>query len=87
MVDSLGSLEALTAFALEECKRRETDLVELHIDTGGAEPRQCPPQRMPFTVREEVAKQLDKMQADGVIEPSISSVKSSSDGLQKGWHP
>ena len=88
LVDSLGSLETLTAvqqqklldflkehhaaFALEEGERGETDLVELHIDTGEAEPRRCPPRRMPFTVREEVAKQLDKMQAAGVIEPSIS---------------
>ena len=33
-----------TAFALEESERGETDLGEMHIDTGDAEPRRCPPQ-------------------------------------------
>ena len=86
LVHSLESLETLTAvqqqkllnflkehhmaFALEEDERGETDLVQLHIDTGETEPQQGPPQSMPFTVREEVAKKL--MQAAGVIEPSIS---------------
>ena len=62
-----------TAFALEEGERGETDLVEMHIDTSDAAPQRCPPpRRMPFVVREEVAKQLDRMQAAGVIEPSTS---------------
>ena len=64
------------------------DLVELHIDAGGAEPRRCPTQNMPFTVQEEVAKQLDKMQADGVIEPSISPWSSLVVMVRKReWHP
>ena len=44
----------------------------MHIDIGDAAPQRCPPRRMPFVVREEVAKQLDRMQAAGVIEPSMS---------------
>ena len=60
------------AFALEENERGETDLVEMTIETGDAEPRKCAPRRMPFAVREEVARQLDRMQAAGVIQPSAS---------------
>ena len=90
LLESIGTLETLTpaqqqkltdflkehntAFALEEGERGETDLVEMHIDTGDAAPQRCPSRRMPFVVREEVhvAKQLDRMQAAGVIEPSMS---------------
>ena len=60
------------AFALEEYERGETELVEMTIDTGDAEPRKCAPRRMPFVVREEVARQLDHMQSAGVIRPSSS---------------
>jgi hypothetical protein len=46
--------------------------MEMYIDTGDAEPRKCSPRRMPFAVREEVARQLDHMQVSGVIQPSTS---------------
>ena len=88
LLESVGALETLTpvkqqklldflkehhtAFALEEGERGETDLVEMHINTGDTRPQRCPPRRMPFAVREEVVKQLDRMQAAGVIEPSMS---------------
>ena len=61
-----------SVFALEEHERGETDLAEMSINTGDAEPRKCAPQRMPFAVREEVARQLKTMQAAKVIQPSTS---------------
>ena len=44
----------------------------MEIDTGDANPRKQPPRRMPFMVREEIARQLRNMQRDGVIQPSNS---------------
>ena len=57
------------AFSLEDGERRETDLV---IDTGDSPCKRQPLRGMPSTVRQEMAKQLDKMQKDGVIQPSQS---------------
>ena len=45
-------------FCLEEGERGETDLVEMHIVTGDASPRRQPVRRVPFAVRQEVARQL-----------------------------
>ena len=60
------------AFSLEEGERGQTDLVHLEIDTGDASPQYQPPRRMPFAVRREVARQLELMQQNGVIQPSSS---------------
>ena len=60
------------AFNLEDGERRETDLIQLEIDTGDLSSKRQPLRRMPFAARQEVAKQLDKMQRDGVIQPSQS---------------
>jgi len=60
------------AFCLDDNDRGETDLLEMEIDTDGHAPRKVAPRRMPFAVRQEVATQLKKMQASGVIVPSIS---------------
>ena len=60
------------AFCLDEHERGETDLVEFQIDTGDASPKKQPARRMPFAVRQEVARQLNKMQESGVIQPSSS---------------
>ena len=69
-------LEFLTdqheAFSLEEGERGETSLVEMEIDTGDTTPRRQPPRRMPYSVRQEIARQLSKMQKNGVIQPSKS---------------
>ena len=59
-------------FSLVEGERGETGLTEIHIDTGAAAPRKQPVRRVPFAVRQEVAKQLRRMQEDGVIQPSSS---------------
>ena len=48
-------------FSLEDGERGETDLVHMEIDTGDASPRKQPPRRMPFAVRQEVARQLMSM--------------------------
>ncbi len=44
----------------------------MEILTGDAAPKKVPARRMPFAVREEVARQLCTMQATGVIQPSNS---------------
>ena len=62
-----------TAFSLEDNERGETDLIQLEIDTGEASPKKQRPRRMPFALREEVSRQLRKMQDAGVIRPSSSS--------------
>ena len=60
------------AFALSDDERGETDLVQLEINTGDARPIQQAPRRAPFALRQEIAKQLRKMQSLGVIRPSSS---------------
>ena len=57
---------------LEEEERGETDLLQMEIDTGDADPKSQPARRMPFGARQEVARQLRKMQDSGVIQPSNS---------------
>ena len=60
------------AFSLEPGECGETDMVQMEVDTGDAAPRRQPARRMPFAVRQEVAKQLKTKQASGVIQPSSS---------------
>ena len=60
------------AFCLDEGERGETDMVQLHIDTGDAQPRRQAPRRMPFVVRKEVDRQVQKMANSGVIKKSHS---------------
>ena len=60
------------AFSLEEGERGETDLIQMEIETGDAYPKRQPAQRLPFTLRQEVAQQLREMQTKGVIQPSKS---------------
>ena len=60
------------AFAVEDGERGETDLIQMTIDTADASPRRQPVRRIPFAVRAEVARQLQEMQTQGVIEPSCS---------------
>ena len=59
-------------FLLSEADQGRTDLVQLEIETGDATPCKQRPRRMPFTVREEVSRQLHKMQETGIIQPSSS---------------
>ena len=60
------------AFAVEEGDRGETDLIQMTVDTGDALSRRQPVRCTPFAVRTEVARQLQEMQSQGVIEPSSS---------------
>lgn len=55
------------AFSLKEGERGETDLIQTEIDTGDAYPKKQPARPMPFTLRQEVACQLDQMQKDRVL--------------------
>ena len=54
-------------FSPEEGERGETEEVELHIDTGDSRPKSQPPRRVPFAVRQEIARQLRQMQHSGII--------------------
>ena len=56
-------------FSLEEGERGKTDVIEMDIDTGDVPPKKQSARRMPFVVRQEVTKQLDQMQSNGVIKP------------------
>ena len=56
-----------SVFSLKDGERGETD-----IETGEAIPRRQPMRRIPHAVREEVARQLQQMQDDGVIQLSES---------------
>ncbi len=57
------------AFALTDDERGETGLVQLA--TGDAPPKKQAPRRAPFALRQEIAKQLRKMQDLGVIRQSV----------------
>ena len=59
-------------FSLSKGNRGETDLIELHIDTGDATPWKYPVCRVPFAVRDEIAHNLQEMQDAKVIQPSNS---------------
>ena len=61
-----------SAFCLDDQDRGETNLVEMEIHTGEEAPRRAAARRMPFAVRQEVARQLESMQEAGIIEPSSS---------------
>ena len=70
IISAVSDLHA--AFALEEGERGETDLTQFQIETGDATPKRQPARRIPFAVREEVNRQLDRMASSGVIQPSNS---------------
>ena len=59
------------AFSLEPGERGKTDMVQMEVDTGDAAPRRQPARRMPFAVRQEVAKQLKTMQHLGSSSPPV----------------
>ena len=72
--EQLGALleEYNEVFSLGKEDRGETDLIELHIDTGDTVPRKYPVRRVPFAVRNEIARNLQEMQNANVIQPSNS---------------
>ena len=51
-------------------ERGATDLVELHIKTGNAEPSRQRVRRVPYAVRKEMARNLKDMQESNIIQPS-----------------
>ena len=59
-------------FSLKEEERGETNLIQLEIDTGDSPPMRQPLRRMPFAARQEVARQIESMQKQGVIQQSKS---------------
>ena len=53
-------------------KSGQTNLAEHRIKTGTANPVRQVPYRLPHTYREDVKKDLEEMEKDGIIEPSAS---------------
>ena len=60
------------SFQLEKGERGETDCIQMQMDTGDSKPKSQPAHRIPFAAHQEVARQLKKIQKEGVIEPSSS---------------
>lgn len=50
----------------------QTDLVEHDIETGSYKPIKIPPRRIPIFKRDQVDQELEKMLAQGIVEPSDS---------------
>ena len=69
-------------FSVEEGERGETDIVQFETDTGDSPSQKQPLRRMPFVVRQEVAKQLKQMQKSVLL----SVAKSGGDGEEAGWY-
>jgi len=59
-------------FALDDGERGETGLIQMNIDTGTATPKRQAAGRTPFAAGQEIARQLQVMQEQGVIYPSSS---------------
>ena len=59
-------------FSLDEDERGETDMIEFEINTGDELPKKQAARRIPYAARQEVAKQLERMQKIGVVKPSKS---------------
>ena len=59
-------------FILEKGEKGETDVVELHTDTGDAHLKSQPPCCVLFAFQQGIARQLQRMQTNGVIQPSKS---------------
>jgi len=55
-----------------QSKPGRTHLAEHRIVTGAAGPIRQPPYRLPHSYREEVLKELEEMEKDGIIEQSVS---------------
>ena len=79
-------LDHHTVFSLEDNERGETNLVQLEIDTGDAQPRRQHPRRLPYVAKQEVARQLQTMQEAGIIQPSISQWASPVVLVRKRWN-
>ena len=65
-------LEHHQAFSLDPGERGETNLLQMEINTGNASPKKQALRRMPYTARQEIARQIEEMQRNGVIQPSQS---------------
>ena len=65
-------LEHHQAFSLDPGERGETDLVQMEIDTGNSSPKKQALRRMPYAAHQEIARQIEEMQWNGVIQPSQS---------------
>ena len=76
---TISQKEKFVEFLVEKrslCTRRglerRTNLVQMTVDTGGAPPKKQRPYQLPFAAREEVARQIKKMEDADVIRPSKS---------------
>ena len=69
-------MEHNEAFALNDLELGETDVVQHGINTNGASPVKTSPRRIPYTLRNELEEELDKLLESGCIEPSKSPYSS-----------
>lgn len=65
-------LEACDVFAMDSSELGHTSLVQHSIDTGDHPPIKQHPYRTPMIRREQMAKMIDDMQKQGIIQPSSS---------------
>ena len=65
-------LEASDVFALDNSELGCTSLVKHTIDTGDNPPIKQQPYRTPMIYRERMAKMIEDMQAQGIVQPSSS---------------
>ena len=65
-------LEASDVFAMDSSELGHTSLVQHSIDTGDHPPIKQHPYRTPMIRREQMAKMIDDMQKQGIIQPTSS---------------
>ena len=68
----LNCLKITQRISLEKGERVDTSLVEFAINTGDLAPKKQVVRRIPYAARQEITRQLMKMQLEGVIQPSES---------------
>ena len=59
-------------FPSDEAERGETDLIQMTINTGEAQPKQVQPRRTPLVARQEITTQLKQMQDQRIVQSSYS---------------
>ena len=59
-------------FPSDEAERGETNLIQMTINTGEAQPKQVQPRRTPLAARQEITTQLKQMQDQRIVQPSYN---------------
>ena len=59
-------------FPSDEAERGETNLIQMTINTGEAQPKQVQPPRTPLAARQEITTQLKQLQDQRIVQPSYN---------------